>query len=67
MTNFILIFPLNIVVYPDENINLHIFEPKYKQLVNDCFSKNKPFGISAVIENKIADLGTLIEIKEIVK
>ena len=32
MTNFIPIFPLGIVVYPGENLNLHIFEPRYKQL-----------------------------------
>ncbi|RYD72157.1 MAG: peptidase S16, partial [Sphingobacteriales bacterium] len=30
MTNFIPLFPLDIVVYPGEKLNLHIFEPKYK-------------------------------------
>ena len=36
MTNFIPIFPLSVVVYPGEELNLHIFEPRYKQLVNEC-------------------------------
>ncbi len=67
MTNFIPIFPLGIVVYPGEQLNLHIFEPRYKQLVNDCFAGKKPLGIPAVLENKMAEMGTLVEIKEITK
>src|SRR6186997_195615 len=67
MTNFIPIFPLGIVVFPGENLNLHIFEPRYKQLINDCISGKKPFGIPTVIENKMQDFGSLVEITEISK
>jgi Lon protease-like protein len=67
MTNFIPIFPLSIVVYPHEHLNLHIFEPKYKQLVNECFEQKKPFGMPVVINNKMNDIGTLLEITEISK
>ena len=66
MTNFIPIFPLGIVVYPGEALNLHIFEPRYKQLINECFTEKKLFGIPAVIENKMQDYGTLVAIIEIV-
>ncbi len=45
MTNFIPIFPLGIVVYPQEQLNLHVFEPRYKQLVKECLTEQKPFGI----------------------
>lgn len=65
MTNFIPIFPLNVVVYPGENLNLHIFEPRYKQMINECFAQKKSFGIPAVIENRIQDYGTLIRLIEI--
>ena len=65
MTNFIPIFPLEIVVYPDENLNLHIFEPRYKQLIKDCKASNKPFGIPAVVEGKLMEMGTLVELTEI--
>lgn len=65
MTNFIPIFPLGIVVYPGESLNLHIFEPRYKQLINECFTLKKPFGIPTVIENKMQDYGSLMDIKEI--
>ena len=67
MTNFIPIFPLSIVVYPHEDLNLHIFEPKYKQLIKECFDQKKPFGIPVVIDNKMAEMGTLVEITEISK
>jgi len=67
MTNFIPIFPLGIVVYPGEQLNLHIFEPRYKQLITDCFAEAKPFGIPTVLNNGINELGTLLEITEIVE
>lgn len=67
MTNFIPIFPLGIVAYPGEELNLHIFEPRYKQLINDCNENKKPFGIPTVIDNKVNELGTLVEIIEITK
>lgn len=65
MINFIPIFPLGIVVYPGESLNLHIFEPRYKQLVTECFAEKKMFGIPAIINNHLGEIGTLVEIKEI--
>ena len=65
MTNFIPIFPLSIVVYPGEELNLHIFEPRYKQLVSDCFADNKPFGIPAMVKDTLMEYGTLVTITEI--
>ena len=67
MTNFIPVFPLGIVVYPGEMVNLHIFEPRYKQLVNECYKERKPFGIPTVIDNKLNEMGTLVKITELVK
>ena len=67
MTNFIPIFPLGIVVYPGEKLNLHIFEPRYKQLIDECHKQKKPFGIPTVIDNKLQDYGSLVNITEITK
>jgi Lon protease-like protein len=67
MTNFIPVFPLGIVVYPGEALNLHIFEPRYKQLINECYAEAKPFGIPTVIDNKLNEMGTLVKITELVK
>ncbi|MEP6710963.1 MAG: LON peptidase substrate-binding domain-containing protein [Ferruginibacter sp.] len=65
MTNFIPLFPLGIVVYPGEQLNLHIFEPRYKQLIDDCFTAKKPFGIPAVLDNVVSEMGTLVQVVEI--
>jgi Lon protease-like protein len=65
MTNFIPIFPLSIVVYPGEGLNLHIFEPRYKQLINECYTENKAFGIPPIINNKLTEMGTLVKVSEI--
>jgi Lon protease-like protein len=65
MTNLIPIFPLSIVVYPGEQLNLHIFEPRYKQLVAESVETKKPFGIPAVVNDKIKEMGTLVKVKEI--
>ncbi len=67
MTNFIPIFPLGVVLYPGELLNLHIFEPRYKQLISECLAAKKPFGIPTVIENKVQDFGSLAEITELSK
>jgi Lon protease-like protein len=67
MTNFIPIFPLGIVVYPGEKLNLHIFEPRYKQLINECYTEKKLFGIPTMIENRLQDYGSLVEVTEIIK
>lgn len=65
MTNFIPIFPLSVVVFPGEELNLHIFEPRYKQLLGDIRDNKKPFGIPAVINNKVSEMGTLVELVEV--
>jgi Lon protease-like protein len=56
---------LGIVVYPGEAVNLHIFEPRYKQLIIECFKEKKLFGIPTIIDNHLQEYGTSINIKEI--
>ena len=65
MTNFIPIFPLSIVAYPGEQLNLHIFEERYKQLITECYAEDKPFGIPVVLNDTLAEMGTLVKINEI--
>ena len=48
-------------------MNLHIFEPRYKQLISECFAEGKPFGIPTVIDNRLNEMGTLVRITELVK
>jgi len=65
MDQLIPIFPLETVVYPGDGLNLHIFEPRYQQLINDCAKKKMPFGIPVVVNRKISDLGTLVELTQV--
>jgi Lon protease-like protein len=61
------VFPLQLVVFPDEVINLHIFEPRYKQLVNEAEANKSTFGIPTYLNKKDLTYGTEVSIKEIVK
>jgi len=60
------LFPLNIVAFPGEELKLHIFEPRYIQLVNDALLDSGKFGIPSYVTNKI-DFGTEVEIKDVAK
>jgi len=67
MMNFIPVFPLALVAFPGERLHLHIFEPRYKQLIGECFAQKKPFGIPAVVDQRLTDMGTLMTIQSIAK
>ncbi len=62
MSKHLSLFPLNMVVYPGEELNLHIFEPRYRQLINECLEENKPFGIPAFINDALPGYGTEMQI-----
>ena len=59
------LFPLSLVILPNEQTRLHIFEPRYKQLINDCFANNNDFGIPAIINGKPMPLGTRVKLVDI--
>jgi len=67
MQKFIPIFPLNLVAYPGEQINLHVFEPRYKQLINECNIESKRFGIPVVNKSTMLEYGTEMELIKIQK
>lgn len=65
--SFIPLFPLNLVVFPHEDLNLHIFEPRYKELINECLEKQTTFGIPTFVNNKLAGYGTEVQITQLSK
>lgn len=67
MTELLPMFPLQIVVFPKEDLNLHIFEPRYQELIKDCEQEELTFGIPAYIDGKLMDVGTEIRLKKVVK
>ncbi len=60
------LFPLELVVYPGEQLPLHIFEDRYQQLIRDCKAEGIPFGIPAYIDKKLA-YGTELTLTSIEK
>lgn len=67
MKQFLPLFPLQIVVFPGEDLNLHIFEPRYKELIGDCEAQGITFGIPAYIDRKLMKVGTELELVSVEK
>ena len=65
MTQTLAMFPLEMVVFPQEKLALHIFEHRYQQLITDCETRNITFGIPAYI-NKSMQYGTEVRLSRIV-
>jgi hypothetical protein len=65
MNIFLPFFPLNLVAFPTEKLNLHIFEPRYRQLIRECIDENKTFGIPAYLNNKVKPIGTEMKVLEL--
>lgn len=61
------LFPLQLVVFPGEELNLHIFEPRYRQLVQDAEQEQLTFGIPAFIDDRVMSIGTEVELLGVAK
>lgn len=67
MENLIPIFPLNLVLFPEERLNLHIFEPRYIELINHVEQSGTSFGIPPYLDGVLAELGTEVILESIEK
>lgn len=65
MAEMLPLFPLSLAVFPGETLKLHIFEPRYQQLVQDCDDQGIWFGISPVIEQEMVGVATMVEIQSV--
>lgn len=61
------IFPLRMVVFPNEKVNLHVFEPRYKQLIQECKRKDSSFCIPFYNKNRLMPTVAEVRLKEITK
>jgi hypothetical protein len=52
------VFPLNLVAFPGEKLNLHIFEPRYRQLFRECEKENKSFVVCPHYKGSNVPIGT---------
>ena len=59
------LFPLQSIFFPGETVPLHVFEERYKQLINDCRQEAITFGIPVFINNKM-EYGVEVQLVEVV-
>jgi Lon protease-like protein len=61
------LFPLDVVLFPGTPLPLHIFEPRYKEMIAECLAQNRTFGVVRALEEGLAEVGCTAEIVTIVK
>ena len=63
------LFPLNVVLFPGAELPLHIFEPRYRLMISECYEQEKPFGVvlaqpeSEILQEEPYSVGTMAEIE----
>ena len=61
------LFPLDVVLLPGAPLPLHIFEPRYKEMIGECRANNAPFGVVRVLDDGLAEVGCTAEIVGVTK
>jgi Lon protease-like protein len=61
------LFPLDLVLFPGTPLPLHIFEPRYKEMIGECLANKAPFGVVRALEQGIAEIGCTAEIVAVTK
>ena len=61
------LFPLNVVLFPHSSLPLHIFEERYKTLVNECLGRGTSFGITLTRDSGVAGIGCSARISSVLR
>jgi Lon protease-like protein len=61
------LFPLDVVLFPGTPLPLHIFEPRYKEMIAECLAQHRTFGVVRAQEQGLAEVGCTAEIVTVVK
>jgi Lon protease-like protein len=61
------LFPLDVVLFPGTPLPLHIFEPRYKEMIGECLAQQRHFGVVRALEQGLAEVGCTAEIVTVVK
>ena len=67
MSSLVPLFPLELVLLPGVTLPLHIFEPRYKEMIAECLEQQKPFGVVRASPEGVADIGCTAEIMSVTK
>lgn len=61
------LFPLDLVLFPGAPLPLHIFEPRYQEMIGECLQHKKPFGMVRVNKDSLAEIGCTAVILNVLK
>lgn len=61
------LFPLDLVLFPGAPLPLHIFEPRYKEMITDCLEHKRPFGMVRAQKDALAEVGCTAAIIKVKK
>lgn len=61
------LFPLGIVTLPTEYVPLHIFEERYKTMIDECLEEGGEFGIVWLAEEELKDVGCAVEVARVLE
>ena len=61
------LFPLRLVIFPGERLPLHIFEPRYRELIAECVERDEEFGIILAEEERLREVGTRAAVVEVLE
>lgn len=61
------LFPLRLVAFPGERLPLHVFEPRYRELIAECLASGEEFGILLADDDGIRAVGTRVAIVELLE
>lgn len=61
------LFPLDLVLLPGVPLPLHVFEPRYKEMISECLDRNEAFGMVRAKEGGMAEIGCTAEIVTVTK
>lgn len=68
------LFPLNTVLFPGATLNLHIFEPRYREMLRECLDAGEGFGVALIADGTEAgdanvtpyEIGAVAEIRDVI-
>lgn len=61
------LFPLDVVLFPGTPLPLHIFEPRYREMISECLDRKMSFGVVRAKEEGVAEIGCTAEIITVAK
>ncbi len=61
------LFPLQVVLFPEMRLPLHVFEPRYKLMIGQCLEQQREFGVLLVREHGPASVGCSAALVEVVR